>query len=123
MKKGNEYIVVFPFLDLQDKSEDFPDGKIYAIGEIYSNEQVKEERIRELSTNKNKIGRTLIRLNETLDNEVTEEPTTDLKEVTNTFAYDDITKSQIVDILSKKGIEHNPRDTKQKLYDLLLGSE
>ena len=56
-------------------------------------------------------------------NNVTEEPTTDLKEVTNVIAYDDITKSQITDILSQKGIEHNPRDKKEDLYNLLLGSE
>ncbi len=123
MKKGNEYIVVFPFLDLQDKSEDFPDGKIYAIGEIYSNEQAKEERIRELSTNKNKIGRTLIKFNKTTDNETTEQPTTNDNKVIDVLVYDDITKATITQLLTDKGIECNPRDTKQKLYDLLLGSE
>lgn len=35
----------------------------------------------------------------------------------------DITKADIVEQLDQKGIEHNPRDTKQELYDLLLGSD
>lgn len=68
--------------------------------------------------------------NQGVQNEVTEEPISEAKEAiseakeaTNVIVYDDITKSQMVDILSQKGIEHNHRDKKEDLYNLLLGSE
>lgn len=53
-----KFKVIHPFRDLQDKSKQFPDGKIYAIGDIYLSED--EERIKELSTKANKIGKPLI---------------------------------------------------------------
>lgn len=58
-----------------------------------------------------------------IKNEVTEEPTRNDNKASNILAYDDITKATITQLLTDKGIECNPRDTKQKLYDLLLGSE
>lgn len=61
--------------------------------------------------------------NQGVKSEVTEEPISEAKEATNVIVYDDITKSQIVDILSQKGIEHNHRDKKEDLYNLLLGSD
>lgn len=41
----------------------------------------------------------------------------------NTIAYDDLTKSYIVDILAEKGIDHNPRDKKDVLYKLMIEGE
>lgn len=57
------------------------------------------------------------------NNEGTEQPKTGDKGTNNPTAYDDITKSDISQLLDGKGIEHNSRDTKQELYDLLLGSD
>lgn len=57
------------------------------------------------------------------NNEDTQEPTKEVKEVANVIAFDDITKTEISEILAGKDIEHNSRDTKQALYDLLLGSD
>ena len=51
------------------------------------------------------------------------QPTEESKEDGDVIVYDDITKPQIADILSQKGIEHNPRDKKEVLYNLLLGSD
>ena len=53
-----KFKVIHPFRDLQDKSKKFPNGKIYAVGDIYLSED--EERIKELSTKANKIGKSLI---------------------------------------------------------------
>ncbi len=53
-----KFKVIHPFRDLQDKSKKFPNGKIYAVGDIYLSED--EERIKELSTKENKIGKPLI---------------------------------------------------------------
>lgn len=39
------------------------------------------------------------------------------------IVYDEITRAEIVDKLEEKGIEHNSKDNKQELYDLLLGSD
>ena len=39
---------------------------------------------------------------------------------TNIKPYDDITKAEIIEELDRKGIEYNPRDKKQVLYDLLI---
>lgn len=56
-------------------------------------------------------------------NEGTEKPKADDKKDSNTIAYDDVTKSDISKLLDDKGIEHNMKQTKQELYDLLLGSD
>lgn len=45
------------------------------------------------------------------------------KDINNIIAYDDITKPDIIVMLTEKGIEHNPGDKKEDLYDLLLGSD
>lgn len=54
---SKKYIVISPFRDLKDYDKKFPNGRKYAIGDIYCN----EERIKELSTNKNKLGKQLIK--------------------------------------------------------------
>lgn len=36
-------------------------------------------------------------------------------------AYDDITKAEIVERLKEKGVDHNPRDSKEVLYASLEG--
>lgn len=56
-------------------------------------------------------------------NKATQEPTEAVEQVINTIVFEDVTKAQISLILSEKGIEHNPRDKKEDLYNLLLGSE
>ena len=48
------------------------------------------------------------------------ESVTDKDKGTNTKPYDDITKAEIIEELDRKGIEYNPRDKKQVLYDLLI---
>lgn len=60
---------------------------------------------------------------EAIENEATEEPTIEVKEVTNVIDYDDMTKAEIGELLSERGIDYNPRDNKTKLIDLLLGSD
>lgn len=54
--------VIFPFRDVQDKGKSFPNGRVYAIGDKYpaTKRKVSEERIAELSSTSNKIGRQLI---------------------------------------------------------------
>ena len=54
-KKEKQYKVVHRFKDLQDNN------KIYRPGDIYDSEGKSQERIKELSTTKNKIGRVLIK--------------------------------------------------------------
>lgn len=49
-----KYIVIHKFRDLQD------DDRVYEVGEEYNGKKTKG-RIEELSTNRNKIGVTLIR--------------------------------------------------------------
>ncbi|WP_132995825.1 hypothetical protein [Sporanaerobacter acetigenes] len=38
----------------------------------------------------------------------------------NTIGIDNITKDAIIGILTEKGIEHNPRDKKENLYNLMV---
>lgn len=52
-----------------------------------------------------------------------EQATSNDTSTNHTIAYNDVTKSDIRDLLSEKGIEYNSRDNKVELYDLLLGSE
>ena len=40
---------------------------------------------------------------------------------TNKLDYDGITKDEIIEKLKEKGIEHNPKDKKEVLFDLLVG--
>lgn len=70
-----KFKVIHPFRDLKDKSKKFPNGKIYAVGDIYLSED--EGRIKELSTKANKIGKPLIKPTE----EEKEEVNTKVEEV------------------------------------------
>ena len=40
---------------------------------------------------------------------------------THKLDYDGITKDEIIERLKEKGIEHNPKDKKEVLFDLLVG--
>lgn len=57
------YKVISPFADLQDKSKEFPDGRIYAIGDSFpkGKKKVTEERIKELMSLNNQIGMAVIK--------------------------------------------------------------
>lgn len=55
--------------------------------------------------------------------EAPKEPVGKDKGTSNAIAYNDVTKSDIAKMLRKKGISYNKRDTKEELYDLLLGSD
>ena len=57
------------------------------------------------------------------NNGVAEEPTKEVKEDVNVIDYEGMTKAEIGELLTEKGIEYNPRDNKTKLIDLLLGSD
>lgn len=39
------------------------------------------------------------------------------------LGINDITKDKIIEVLTEKGIEHNPRDKKEILYDLMIEGE
>lgn len=54
-EKEKQYKVVHRFKDLQDNN------RIYRPGDIYDSEGKPQERIKELSTTKNKIGKILIK--------------------------------------------------------------
>lgn len=57
------YKVISPFADLQDKTKEFPDGRIYAIGDSFpkGKRKVTEERIAMLMSSKNTIGTAVIK--------------------------------------------------------------
>lgn len=63
----DKYEVVYPFRDLQDKKKSFPDGRVYdVIGEPYPatkemEKKLTPERLEELSTDQNKLGRPVIK--------------------------------------------------------------
>jgi hypothetical protein len=62
----NQYEVVHPFRDLQDKKKSFPNGRVYNVGDSFPatremDKQLTPERLEELSSNKNKIGKVLIK--------------------------------------------------------------
>ena len=54
------------------------------------------------------------------DKEFLNEPVADEDKGTNIKLYDDITRAEIIEELDRRGIEYNPRDKKQVLYDLLI---
>lgn len=56
-------------------------------------------------------------------NNLTEQFTMADKEEYHTIAYDEVTKTDIEQLLTEKDIDYNNRNTKQELYDLLLGSD
>lgn len=57
------YKVIHPFRDSQDKNKTFPGGRVYAVGGSFpaTKRKVSEERINELTGNKNKIGKPVIK--------------------------------------------------------------
>jgi hypothetical protein len=57
------YKVISSFADLQDKTKDFPDGRVYAIGDSFpkTKGKVSEERIKILMSAKNQIGIAVIK--------------------------------------------------------------
>lgn len=57
------------------------------------------------------------------ETDTSEQPIREDKEVSNTMGYDDVTIADITKLLDDRGIDYNSRDTKQELYDLLLGSD
>lgn len=72
--------------------------------------------------------RVLILRNHVLNNSIgkskaTQEPIKEVKEDVNTIAYEDMTKTEIGELLDEKDIEYSLRDNKAKLIDLLLGSD
>lgn len=57
------YKVIHPFRDLQDTGKTFPDGRVYAIGDKFpaTKRKVSDERLEELKSADNKIGKPLIK--------------------------------------------------------------
>ena len=47
-------------------------------------------------------------------------PTSEEKRKDDVLEINDYTKAEIIEILKKKGIEHNPRDKKEILYSLMI---
>lgn len=43
-----------------------------------------------------------------------------IEEIEEIKPYKEITKGEIIEILTEKGIEHNPRDKKEILYSLMI---
>lgn len=113
MKHREEYVVLYPFRDLQNKSKSSPNGRIYAVGDSYYNKSGTQKRIDELVGKDNKIGKKLIGLKRS-KTEPEVEP--------NLIDYDKLTKPEIGEILAGKGIKHSLRDTRKELL-ALLGSD
>lgn len=67
--------VLRPFRDLEDTNKTFPNGREYAEGDLYPSVflDLSDERIEELSTNKNKMGRPVVERIEETEDEVGEE--------------------------------------------------
>lgn len=100
MSERKDYKVLVPFRDLKDKSKEFPDGKRYAIGDIYSNTKATDKRIKELSTNKNKLGKKII------------------KPISN---ISDLTVKELEGIAKKRNIEGYSNLNKKELIEVLEG--
>lgn len=73
MRIKEKHKVIFPFRDLEDTNKTFPKGREYAKGDLYPAVflDVSDDRLEELASNKNKIGKPLIEVVE--DDEVGEE--------------------------------------------------
>lgn len=95
----DKYIVLSPFRDLQDKSKKYPDGKIYAIGDFYSNNGVSQKRIDELSTNNNKTGRNLIELYKKDLKDYTVEGLKDLAREKELEGYSNLNKEKLIELI------------------------
>ena len=96
MSKGKEYIVISPFRDLKDYNKQFPNGREYVVGDVYS----KKERIDELSTNKNKLRRPVIKVNDNLD---------------------DLTVKELKEMAKEKDIEGYSAMKKEELIEMIEG--
>lgn len=57
------------------------------------------------------------------NNKVAEEPTEEVKAVTNTIAYEGMTRAEMSELLTERGIEYNSRDNRDTLIELLIGSD
>lgn len=57
------YKVIVPFADSQDKTKEFPDGRIYAVGNSFpaTKRKVSDERIAKLMSQRNTIGKAVIK--------------------------------------------------------------
>ena len=57
------YKVISPFADIQDKTKDSPDGRVYAIGDSFPSHKrkVSDERIAKLMSTRNSIGIAVIK--------------------------------------------------------------
>jgi len=75
MRMKEKFKVLHPFRDLEDTNKTFPNGREYTEGDLYPSVylDLSEERVEELSTKKNKIGRPLIERIEEVEDEVGEE--------------------------------------------------
>lgn len=74
-----KYVVIRSFADMNDCSEEFPNGRIYNVGDIFPTSGVTKTRLRELSTSDNRAGFLFIKLVEEGDEEngATETPETE----------------------------------------------
>ena len=75
MRMKEAFKVLRPFRDLEDTNKTFPNGREYAEGDLYPSVflDLSEDRIEELSTNKNKMGRPVVERIEETEDEVGEE--------------------------------------------------
>lgn len=75
MRMKEAFKVLHPFRDLEDTNKTFPNGREYAEGDLYPSVflDLSEERIEELTTNKNKMGRPVVEIIEEIEDEVGEE--------------------------------------------------
>ena len=73
------YVVIRSFADMNDCSEEFPNGRIYNVGDIFPISGVTKTRLRELTTSDNRAGFLFIKLVEEGDEEngATETPGTE----------------------------------------------
>ncbi len=58
-----------------------------------------------------------------IDQEALPEPTAVDNASGGVVALDEITKAEIADLLTDRGIKYNKKDNKQELYNLMLGSD
>ena len=98
-------------------------GKKYSPGDEFEIEEKHFESIKDIVEI---IDNSTEDIEKDIDTEESDLTTDDLSEentLTNVIDYDALTKPEIVEILKERGIEHNPRDKKENLVELLVGSE